>query len=156
MSICYNEHISFINEYLKRLCMNYDYRVLLDKARMELPESVINIDRFEIPNVKGHIQGNNTIISNFAQIAKTLGREVEHFLKFVLKELATPGKLDGQRLILGRKISATLINQKIKLYAHTYVLCPECGKPDTVITVDSGVSMLKCTACGSKHPVRLI
>src|SRR3989344_260202 len=149
-------NISFINKVQKRLVMNYDYITLLKKARSELPESIMNKDRFEIPNVKGHIQGNNTIISNFLQIAKSLGRETEHFLKFILKELATPGKLDGQRLILGRKISAALINQKVKLYANSYVLCPECGKPDTVIAKEGGISMLKCTACGSTHPVRLI
>ena len=57
-------NISFINKVQKRLIMIYDYVTLLKKARNELPESIMNKDRFEIPNVKGHIQGNNTIISN--------------------------------------------------------------------------------------------
>ncbi|MBW2987567.1 translation initiation factor IF-2 subunit beta [Candidatus Woesearchaeota archaeon] len=132
------------------------YEELLKKARQELPESVFIKERFEIPKVKGFIQGNNTIVVNFVQIAKTLGREPEHLLKFVLKEIAAPGKLDGQRLIIGSKISASLINQKIKLYANTYVLCPECGKPDTKLIKEKTVSSLKCAACGAKHPVRLI
>ena len=132
------------------------YEELLKKARQDLPESVFIKERFEIPKVKGFIQGNNTIVVNFVQIAKTLGREPEHLLKFVLKEIAAPGKLDGQRLIVGSKISASLINQKIKLYANTYVLCPECGKPDTKLIKEKAVSSLKCAACGAKHPVRLI
>jgi translation initiation factor 2 subunit 2 len=132
------------------------YEELLKKARQELPESVFIKERFEIPKVKGFIQGNNTIVVNFVQIAKTLGREPEHLLKFVLKEIAAPGKLDGQRLIVGSKISASLINQKVKLYANTYVLCPECGKPDTKLIKEKTVSSLKCAACGAKHPVRLI
>jgi translation initiation factor 2 subunit 2 len=132
------------------------YEELLKKARQELPESVFIKERFEIPKVKGFIQGNNTIVVNFVQIAKTLEREPEHLLKFVLKEIAAPGKLDGQRLIIGSKISASLINQKVKLYANTYVLCPECGKPDTKLIKEKTVSSLKCAACGAKHPVRLI
>ena len=71
-----------------------DYEKMLEKARKELPESVLKTERFEIPKVKGHIQGNRTIISNFNQIAKTLRREPEHLLKFVLKELAAPGESD--------------------------------------------------------------
>ena len=56
------------------------YEDLLKKARKELPESVFEKERFEIPNVRGHVQGNRTIISNFAQIAATLRRPVEHLL----------------------------------------------------------------------------
>ncbi len=129
---------------------------MLDKARSELPDSISNKERFEIPKVIGHIQGKNTVISNFFQIAKTLGREVEHLLKYVLKEIAAPGKIDGQRIIIGSKVSASILNQKIKQYTNTYVLCADCGKPDTQLTKEKGISMLKCTACGSKHPVRLI
>ncbi|MBD3259010.1 translation initiation factor IF-2 subunit beta [Candidatus Woesearchaeota archaeon] len=132
------------------------YEDLLKKARKELPESVFIKERFEIPKVKGFIQGNNTIVVNFFQIAKTLGREPEHMLKFILKEIAAPGKLERHRLIIGRKISASMINQKVKAYANTYVLCPECGKPDTKLIKEKNVSSLKCAACGSKHPVRLL
>lgn len=133
-----------------------DYNELLSKARKELPEAISSKERFEIPKVLGHVQGNRTIVSNFVQIAKTLGREPEHLLKYVLKETATPGKMIGQRLILGSKVSASLLNQKVRQYANTYVLCPDCGKPDTELVKEKGISMLKCTACGAKHPVRLI
>ena len=133
-----------------------NYQELLQKARKELPESLTNKERFEVPKVLGHVQGKNTIISNFNQIAKTFGREPMHLLKYVLKELAAPGKIENHQLIIGSKISASQINQKIKQYANTYVLCPECGKPDTQLIKEKSVSMLKCTACGAKHPVRLI
>lgn len=134
--------------------MSYDD--LLKKAREELPESISGRERFEIPKVIGHIQGNRTIISNFFQIAKVLGREPEHLLKYVLKELAAPGKLSGQQLVIGTKISSSIVNKKIKQYANIYVLCAECGKPDTKLTIEGGIYSLKCTACGAKHPVRLI
>jgi len=133
-----------------------NYKKLLKKTIEELPESVIERSRFDIPKVKGHIQGNNTIITNFKQIAKYLGRDENHFLKFILKETAAPGKFSGDLLVIGRKVSSELVNEKIHKYAEIFVLCPVCGKPDTIIETEKGVTNLKCTACGSKHPVRKI
>jgi translation initiation factor 2 subunit 2 len=130
------------------------YEELLDKAKANLPEIKQSTERFEIPKALGHIQGNRTIISNFANIVKTFNREQDHLLKFLLKELATPGNLDGQRLILGRKISASLINLKLEQYANEFVLCPICKKPDTLLIKEERVTMMKCTACGAKNPVR--
>lgn len=133
-----------------------EYEELLKKAVKELPESIVEKQRFEIPKVKGHIQGNRTVITNFKQIAKTFNRDINHFLKFILKELATPGKFDSDLLILGRKVSSALINEKIRKYANMFVLCPVCGKPDTIIETSKGMSILKCTACGNKNPITVI
>ena len=133
-----------------------NYKELLKKARGELPESVFNAERFEIPKVTGHIQGNKTIISNFHQIATTLGRSDEHLLKYVLKELATPGTLTKSAMILGTKVPASRINEKIRKYSAEFVLCRECGKPDTKIIKEGQFNYLKCMACGAKHPVKLM
>jgi len=131
-----------------------DYEELLDRGHAELPESVKNTERFEIPKVRGHIQGNKTIISNFFQIADALRRTPEHVLKYVLKELATPGEFHKNFLIFGSKIPASRINEKIQNYANEYVLCPECKKPDTKIIREEGFLFLKCTACGARHSVK--
>jgi len=69
------------------------YEQLLKRAREQLPQSVFEKERFEIPKVRGHLEGNKTVISNFQQIANTLRRPTEHLLKYVLRELATPGEI---------------------------------------------------------------
>jgi translation initiation factor 2 subunit 2 len=132
------------------------YEEMLKKGRKELPESVFNIERFEIPKVTGHLQGNKTVISNFHQIADTLGRSPEHLLKYVLKELATPGHLTRNLLLLGAKVPASRINEKIRKYATEFVLCPACGKPDTKLIKEGELSFLRCNACGSKHSVKFV
>ena len=132
-----------------------EYDQLLKRARERLPQSVFEKERFEIPKVRGHLEGNKTIIGNFTQIASTLRRPSDHLLKYVLKELATPGEINRSGfLILGSKIPSSRINDKIKQYAHEFVLCPDCGKPDTEIKKEGEFSFLKCSACGSKHPVK--
>lgn len=137
--------------------MTLEYLKLLKNAKEKLPSlSQESSSRFEMPNVLGHLQGNKTVISNFNQIVDTLNRPVEHFLKFILKELATPGELKGGLLILGTKVRSADINEKIKKYAEEFVLCRTCGKPDTKLVNEEGFVFLRCQACGAKRAVRKI
>src|SRR3989344_1571828 len=109
------------------------YNEMLEEGLKQLPENAVQTQRFEILAVKGFIQGNKTVITNFKEIVDLFRRDLQHLLKYLLKELATPGSMDGPRLVFGRKVSSLLINQKIKQYASIYVLCSTCGKPDTQI-----------------------
>lgn len=132
-----------------------DYASLLKRGRENLPESVFEKERFEIPKVMGHLEGHKTVISNFAQIADTLRRPVVHLLKFILKELATPGEIKRSGLlVLGAKVPASRINEKIRQYAYEFVLCHECSKPDTEMVKEGEFMFLKCTACGAKKPIK--
>ena len=133
--------------------MSYDE--LLTRARKDLPELTEEVKRFEVPKVRGHIQGNKTIISNFHQISEALGRQVEHVLKYVLRELATPGDLKSNALIIGTKIPASRINEKIEQYVKDFVICSECNRPDTKLVKEDKISFIKCSVCGAKHPLRV-
>jgi translation initiation factor 2 subunit 2 len=132
-----------------------DYEEMLDRGRKNLPKAVLETARFEIPKAKGHIEGNKTIISNFAQIAAALGRDVEHLLKYVLKGLATPGEMRKGAVIIGRKVSASRVNEKIGQYVKDFVLCSECKKPDTLLVRENRITFIKCSACGAKQPVKV-
>jgi len=133
--------------------MNYEY--ILNKGWKELPEEVTSTgERFEIPKAKGLHQGNKTIISNFNQIVDALRRDSQHFLKYLLREIAAPGHLDGTRLIISRKVNPSFLNAKIQKYAEEFVLC-ECGKPDTTIIKKDEKTYLKCTACGKQREIKL-
>ena len=129
------------------------YEKLLEQAYKEVKKSDSAKDRFEIPKAEGHFEGKKTIITNFFQIASHLRRNPEQFQKFLLKELATPGQKDNERLILNNKIPSAKINQKIEQYAKQYVLCKECGKPDTEIKKEGRLSFIHCLACGAKHSI---
>src|SRR3989344_7900130 len=130
-----------------------DYESLLERAQSKIPQYSLKTERFEVPKVKGHLQGNKTVITNFKEICDVLRRDQAHFLKYLLRELASPGSLDGPRLILGRKIGSAIINGKIEHYVNDFVLCPVCKKPDTILTKEDRITMIKCSACGSKNPV---
>lgn len=129
------------------------YEQLLNEAYTKIKPVESKIGRFEVPKVEGHIEGVRTIITNFKQICSYIRRNPEHVIKFLQKELATPGTMKGDRLVLTRKISSSLINEKIKMYVDSYVICKECKKPDTEITKEGDFSFLHCLACGAKKPI---
>ena len=132
-----------------------DYDKLLDSGYEKIPENALKGERFEIPKAKGHIQGNKTVLTNFFVITKALGRESQHIMKFLLRELATPAIIKGSQVFFGSKVSAARVNEAIEKYANTYVLCKSCGKPDTKIIKKDRIDYLKCTACGAQSPIRL-
>ncbi len=132
-----------------------NYEELLGRAREKLPELVKEVSRFEVPKVRGHIQGNRTVISNFHQIADSIGRPLEHFLKYVLRELATPGDLKSNALMLGTKIPASRINEKVMQYVKEFVICKECNRPDTKLVKEDKITFIKCSVCGAKNPIKV-
>ncbi len=129
-----------------------EYESLLDEAFKKVDKTVV-CDRFEIRKAEGHHEGNKTIITNFMPIASCLRRKPEQFAKFLFKELAAPGEIAGERLILTRKVSSELVNEKIKKYVSRFVTCLNCKKPDTELVDEANKVYLRCLACGTKKEI---
>jgi translation initiation factor 2 subunit 2 len=131
-----------------------NYEKLLEQAYSKVKRVETSKGRFEIPKAEGHVEGKKTILTNFAQIASYLRRQPEHLQKFLLRELATQGQKEGDRLVMNNKIPSTKVNQKIEQYSKEFVVCKECGKPDTEIIKEERLSFVHCLACGAKHSIR--
>jgi len=131
-----------------------EYEKLLDEAYTKVKVVEGGGGRFEVPQIEGHIEGKKTILTNFLNIASHIRRDPEHLQKFILKELATSGQREGDRLILNNKIPSSKINAKIEQYIKEFVICKECGKPDTELKKENRLNFINCLACGAKHPVR--
>lgn len=130
------------------------YETLLRKAYSHMPEPSEAHDRFTVPEPKSYIEGKTTVLENFAEIADIARRDQDHLLKYLLGELGTAGKIDGNRAIFNGKFEGSLISGLIKSYVEDYVICSECGKPDTRLVKDDRVTLLRCDACGGHRPVR--
>jgi len=130
-----------------------EYEKLLDKAYEKLSTFKTNKERFEIPVAEIIFQGNQTIIRNFSQIAQKMRRDPKHLLKFLTKELASPGS-SNDRAIFQTRLNAKTLQQKIESYAKEYVFCKECGRPDTKLVKEDRINFLICESCGSKYPTK--
>ncbi len=131
-----------------------EYEQLLEKAYQEIKIVDTSSERFQMPKVKGLVSGKNTIITNIAEIADRLRRPIEQIIKFLQKELATPGKIENDRLILNSRLSSNRVNEKLELFVKEFVLCNECKKPDTEIISEKGIKYKHCLACGAKSPIK--
>ena len=129
------------------------YNNLLEKLYKEVKQ-VKAVERFETPKVEGHVMGSKTIINNFSQICSTLRRNKEHLAKFLSRELAAQAVVEGERIVFNRKLNSKMINEKIEAYVNEFVICPQCGKPDTELVKEGKFLFLHCLACGAKHSVR--
>ncbi|MFH1631275.1 MAG: translation initiation factor IF-2 subunit beta, partial [Candidatus Aenigmatarchaeota archaeon] len=85
-----------------------------------------------------------------------LRRNPQQIAKFFFKELAVPGSITGDQLMLQGKISTDMINRRLDDYIKEFVICNECKKPDTNINKVGKITTLKCEACGAKKPVRSV
>ena len=132
-----------------------NYESMLNEAFKKV-KLVEGLDRFEILKATGHREGSRTVVTNFSQIVSGLRRPGEHLLKFLAKELASPGQIENERLIFLGKIQSKSINDKIEKYANEFVRCKKCGKPDTEIIDEGGNKVMKCMACGNKKIVHEI
>ena len=131
-----------------------NYEKLLDQAYSKIKKIGASTERFEIPKIEGLFEGKKTILTNFFQIASYLRRKPEHFQKYLLKELATSGQIEGERLVINSRIPSAKINEKVESYSQEFVICKECGKPDTELKKEDRITFINCLACGAKHSVR--
>ncbi len=128
------------------------YEVLLKRAKKNLPQSA-ETSRFEVPRASVQVIGRLTYVRNFGEISKMLRREPRHIAKYLFKELAVPGNITGNELVLQGKFSTTIIIKRVEDYMKEFVLCHECKKPDTNIIKMDKILFLKCEACGAKRSI---
>ena len=130
------------------------YEQLLERAYSKINLVQTGSDRFNVPKAQGQVSGKTTIITNIKEIADYIRRPLEQVSKYLMKELATPGEIENERLILKTRLNAARVNEKIEAYVREFVLCPECKKPDTEIISERGIKFKHCLACGAKTPIK--
>jgi translation initiation factor 2 subunit 2 len=133
-----------------------EYEQLLKAAMDKMPKKDAERKRFEVPKAVAFVQGNKTIIKNFADILSALRRDERHVSKYLLKQLATPGNVEAGTLILQRKVEQAMIQRKLEDYMREYVYCRVCGEPDTKLVREDRLTFMKCEACGARSPAKEI
>ncbi|WP_321429322.1 translation initiation factor IF-2 subunit beta [uncultured Methanolobus sp.] len=131
-----------------------DYEALLDRAISNLPDMETTDARFVIPEPRILVEGKTTILDNFNNIADVLNREPDHLMKYLTREMGTAGKIDGLRAVFQGRFSKEQIKSNIEAYVEEFVMCSECGRPDTQLTKMDRIMVLRCAACGAHRPVK--
>ncbi|ELY58599.1 translation initiation factor IF-2 subunit beta [Natronococcus jeotgali] len=130
-----------------------DYESSLGRAMDEVPDIGGDESRLEIPDPNAQKDGAFTRFTNLGDIADVLSREAEHLHRFIQRELGTSGKFDNGRARYNGSFSEQDFSAAVDAYVDEYVLCSECGLPDTRLVRENRTPMLRCDACGAFRPV---
>ncbi|MFW5900446.1 MAG: translation initiation factor IF-2 subunit beta [Halodesulfurarchaeum sp.] len=131
-----------------------DYEEQLDRALEEKPDIAEKESRFEVPDPELRTEGNVTVFENFQALLDAVSRETEHVLKFLQDEFGTSAQIDDRgRARLTGQFNESRVRAAIDEYVEAYVICPECGLPDTHLTREHGAELLECDACGARSSV---
>ena len=131
-----------------------EYRKLLKNFQDKSFTRKINDDRFKLPEIEIFYEGNTTVIRNFDKISDAVNRDQEHILKILLGSLGTAGDIKNGRLIFQGKIPSKSIQDKMKEYIDTFVMCSECNRPDTHLVKQGRTTLIRCDACGAFRSVK--
>jgi translation initiation factor 2 subunit 2 len=85
-----------------------------------------------------------------------MNRDPQHLLRYLSRELATAGTLDGVRAIFQGKFKSDTLDRLVHHYAEEFAICPVCKRPDTKILKEKRFSFLACEACGAKSSIRTV
>lgn len=131
-----------------------DYAALLKRARSKVPEKVGTGERFVMPQLDVLQEGKITIVRNMADVLDRLNRPSDHLVPILLREVGTAGSYEDGRLTLQAKVAPDNLQARLEKYVETYVICGECGRPDTHLMKEDRTTVLKCDACGAHRPIK--
>ena len=133
-----------------------NYRKLLKRVLDDTSAKRVVEDRFKLPKAEIFYEGNTTVIKNFDKISDAVNRDPNLILKFLLGGVGTAGELSSGRVVFQGKIPTKHIQDKIKEYVDTYVMCSECNRPDTHLVKEGRTILVRCDACGAFRSVKSI
>eukprot|EP00897_Mesotaenium_endlicherianum_P006551 jgi/Mesen1/5924/ME000030S05184 len=95
-----------------------------------------------------------TVFVNFMDLCKTMHRQPEHVMAFLLAELGTSGSLDGQqRLVVKGRFAPKNFEGILRRYVNEYVMCSGCKSADTILSKENRLFFLRCEQCGCSRSV---
>lgn len=115
--------------------------------------------RYKMPTVVGKIEGKGngikTVIVNIGDLATALNRDPQEVNKFFGCEMGaqTTFNEDTMKAIVNGAHTDPKLQDCVHKYVEKFVLCPNCGLPETVYSIKQGCIWHKCAACGAKEMV---
>lgn len=131
-----------------------DYEASLDRAMDSVPDLDTGDSRLDVPDAEAQKDGAFTRLTNLGRIADALSRDAEHLHSVIQRELGTNGQFDNGRSRYNGTFSGDDFDEAVESYTQEFVICSECGLPDTHLESEGRTQMLRCEACGAFRPVQ--
>lgn len=134
--------------------LEYGYRDLLKRVYEKLGETHATRVKKIIQAPQVVYQNKRSVVTNFGSICKTLNRDANHVMLYMMGEFGANATIDscGQFIIRG-KFKQRDIEVILRRYIVEFVACKECKCVDTTFTRINKLNFVKCSKCGSTKTV---
>ncbi|KAJ9451702.1 Eukaryotic translation initiation factor 5 [Diplonema papillatum] len=110
--------------------------------------------RYKMPPLQTKIEGGGngikTVLPNVEEVAKRLNRDPAYPMKHLGNSLGVASKLEDAKWILMGEHNKDTLQKVLFEYVLKFVLCKNCGNPETDTHVDKKKNItLCCAACGA-------
>jgi len=115
--------------------------------------------RYKMPAVLGKIEGKGngikTVLINISPLALSLHRSPGEVTKHFGCELGaqTTYNESTDRAVVNGAHTDAVLQGTVHKYIQEFVLCPNCGLPETNYSFKNGCVLHRCMACGAKEMV---
>lgn len=115
--------------------------------------------RYKMPAVYGKIEGSGngikTVIPNITEVGTALHRQPAEVNKFFGTELGAQSRYAAEtdRAIVNGAHTDAVLQELVHKYIEKFVICPNCGLPETDYKIKNDTIYHKCMACGAKEMV---
>jgi translation initiation factor 2 subunit 2 len=136
----------------------HSYDELLERARSQVPPELFEKKhrRLNVSAPNSRVQGSRTMLYNLKEISEQLNREPNHFLKFLSKEMATAGTIEGTYAVFQGKFDRAVFENLLSQYVQDYLTCPVCKGIDTKISKEGRYHFLLCESCGARSSIKAV
>jgi translation initiation factor 2 subunit 2 len=135
----------------------YDYYSLLGRINSLLGKTGQAHQKINIPPPQiAQVGSIKTTWINFEATVKSLNRGRDHFLQFVLAEMAVEGSLDGSGYLMIRgRFRTNQFEKIIRSYVDQYVTCKNCRSTYTELAKNRANRMLvlRCNDCKAEKSI---
>ena len=140
--------------------MNFTTIELLDNAYDVLNKNKKTKKVFIRPEIVNH--NRKSYITNYINLCESLGRDVEHFRKFINTEMSTDTSIikennlnngDGTGLKFNGMFRTNQIMDAITNYIRQYVLCELCKSGYTELIKNDRLTFISCNSCKSNKSI---
>jgi translation initiation factor 5 len=104
--------------------------------------------RYKMHDLVVKKEGPKTVLINLEVVAKDLQRVPSDILKFLGIQMGTQTIYKGHQYFLNGNHTKQELLEQLDVYINRYILCTQCGNPETQISVHGGKINLTCKACG--------
>ncbi|KAH8196354.1 hypothetical protein TruAng_009466 [Truncatella angustata] len=112
--------------------------------------------RYKMPRLQVKVEGKGngikTVIVNLSTVAQSLARPGGHVIKWFGLDLGAQTNMDppDDRWIVNGAHDGETLQKSLFVFIEKYVLCDDCGNPETDLSIKDEIVRKDCKACGAR------